>query len=589
MHPVLERQLRKHGFSETTLPNSEEQWTEFLKRVDRVYKQADEERYTLERSIEISSAEMSELYESLKKSSESILAKERDKLSAVIAALGEGLCVLTEDGIVTYTNPEACQLLELDHGKVIGAAFHELIQVDEKNFPFPTLDHAQRISRDVELTHEDGAKVPISYTVSPIIHVNKELVGAVVVFRDVTLEHQAQKTVERARDKALENAKAKSDFLATMSHEIRTPLNGIVSIAELLQRSELDEEQKEDVITMQSCAFSLRSIINNVLDFSKLEAGKLFIDQRPFNIRKTSEQLVVRLGVQMLEKQQVCILKIADEVPEKLVGDSLRIEQILTNLVGNAIKFTNENGAIIIYVNASSISPEEATLRFSVADTGIGIPPDKQKNVFKAFIQADGSTTREFGGTGLGLSICTRLLEMMNGHIWLESKPDVGSVFHFELPFGRTVSSVLASEDVSDIRKKIAQTNIKEARALRILLAEDNSINQDTISRMLQTKGHEVKIAVNGVEAVEMVEQQNFDIVLMDLHMPRMGGLEATQLIRAKVGRCSEIPIVALTAHAITGVKESCLQAGMNGYVSKPIDYDELFSVIQEVANRKAT
>ncbi|MCB0324840.1 MAG: response regulator [Bdellovibrionales bacterium] len=588
LHPILARQLRKYGFDYSQPPANELDWQKFVERVSSTYQQADEERYILERSLDISSQEMSDLYASLKHTSESALTKERDKLRAVIAALGEGLCILTDDFHVTYANRVAANILALSSEQLLGTFFYELINVDKSQLlplaPEQVQDETripQTLTLETVICDGSGGDRSIVCNLSPILHGQNEVGGIVAVLRDVTLERKAQREIENARDEALRSAKVKSEFLATMSHEIRTPLNGIVSLSDLMLRSaNLSEDTIEDLNTMRACAFSLRTTINNVLDFSKLDADKLFIDPRRFHPRKLLEQLMERFSVQFEEMKQVSHLFVSDDMPTYLIGDPLRIEQILTNLIGNSIKFTKEAGAIIVYAKVKSVRPESVVLQFSVADTGVGIPDDKLRDIFEPFTQADSSVTRHFGGTGLGLSICYRLVELMEGEIWLNSRVGVGTVFHFSLPLDRTPSGIYEKGPIFDAIQDLRAECAPRAGSLKILLAEDNQVNQDTVSRLLCLDGHSVKIAEDGLAALELLKREDFDLVLMDLHMPRMGGLEAARYIRSFSNDKSLTPIIALTADALPGVQKSCQDAGIDDCVYKPIDYEKLMDAI---------
>ena len=410
---------------------------------------------------------------------------------------------------------------------------------------------------------------------------------AIVEKQKVEIEHLLRESQQAAR--------AKSEFLANMSHEIRTPLNGIMGMTELVLQSTLSEDQADCLRLVKVSADSLLIVINDILDFSKIEAGKLDLDSREFDLAELLRDTLAPLEMVARQKGLALWQRLAPAAPALLVGDPGRLRQVLLNLVGNAVKFT-ETGSVGIVAEEEDIShnpggvpsgsggvPSGAPpcqglcdgmrrFHFQIRDTGIGIPPEKQTLIFEPFRQADGSTSRRHGGTGLGLSICRRLVSMMGGRIWVESQPGAGSTFHFTIASAAPPPRQAAPP---------AETEIQLPAGLRVLLAEDNMVNQTLTRRMLEKAGCAVVCALDGHQAVEACVRDRFDVVLMDLQMPHMDGFEATaELRRREAISGGHRLIVALTANAIKGDRERCLAAGMDGYVTKPMKWAELLRAI---------
>ncbi|MEI6350310.1 MAG: ATP-binding protein [Verrucomicrobiota bacterium] len=422
------------------------------------------------------------------------------------------------------------------------------------------------VEREWSYLRKDGSRFPIALSVRVLRGGDQQRLGFVCVGQDISVRKVADQRHAEALRKLRDAYKLKSSFLANVSHEIRTPMNGILGMAELLARTGLPAIQQYYVDNIRECGEALLVIINDVLDISKIESGKLTFERTAFDLFETIGKTVEVISPTAEKKGIPVVLSFSPDVPTLVLGDPGRLRQILTNLVGNAIKFTDK-GSVTVRVSSADSANTPSLLRFEVKDTGIGISPEAKAKLFQPFVQADASTSRRFGGTGLGLSIAQQLTVLMGGEMGVESAVGVGSLFWFTLPLPETT----AGRQGTPMRK------------LRMLVADDNPLNQRVAAGMLNSLGHTVDVVATGVEAVEAAKTSQYDLIFMDCQMPEMDGYSASRAIRALRGdypQLADIPIIALTAYVDEETRAKCFEAGMSGYQSKPLRIAELHALL---------
>jgi PAS domain S-box-containing protein len=485
------------------------------------------------------------------------------------------------DGRIRLTNRTCREFFGVEFAETDCPAPAALIHPDDRDAYVArfrdAVERRNSFRAEARMRRADGAWRWIASYAEPRLSGGGEFLGHAGISADFTERKQAEEEMYHAKLSAEAANRAKSEFLANMSHEIRTPMNAVLGLTGLALGTELTADQRTYLDGVKDAAESLLGLLNDILDLSKIEAGRLEFETVEFDIRRLLESTAKVLGVRASSKGLELATEIAPDVPARLLGDPARLRQILVNLMGNAIKFTDA-GSVKVLVERVAREGPEVELHFRIQDTGIGIPREKQDLVFRPFVQADSSTTRRFGGTGLGLTISSQLAARMNGRLWVESEEGQGSTFHFSACFGA------AAETASAPRAVPAGGNTANGHAtLRVLVVEDNPVNRLVATRLIEMQNHVVAAVTNGKEALERLEVEAFDCILMDVQMPVMDGFEATAAIRRRERETGgAIPVIAMTAHAMAGDLERCLTAGMNAYVTKPVNAADLFAAIDK-------
>ncbi len=510
----------------------------------------------------------------------------------LIDNMDDGMFVLDRQNRIVDLNPAMEEILGVRANNLIGAPAAQVLSRWQDLLT--RFRDETRLQTKITVNSEDGRSY-YDLRINPLFDRGGEQKGRMVVLRDVTDSQRMALDLEQALQEAREArlaaeaaSRAKSVFLATMSHEIRTPMNGVIGMTSLLLDTELTPEQREFVETIRVSGDALLTLINDILDLSKIEAKRMDLECEPFRLLPCVGEAVDLLRPKAAEKGLTLNYRIGDQVPKSIMGDMARLRQILVNLLGNGIKFT-EQGAVFLSVTARSMgretSPKERALweiQFSIEDTGIGIPADQLDQVFESFTQVDASITRQYGGTGLGLTISQRLAEMMGGRMWVDSEVGEGSTFYFTIQAEEIDSVEIPASETEIIQHPQFDAGMAARLPLRILLVEDNTVSQKLASRILERLGYQADLAINGLEALEMLQRETYEVVLMDVQMPKMDGLEATRRIRRELTLDAQPRIIAMTANAMQEDREKCLMAGMDDYLSKPIRVEELVMALSK-------
>ena len=586
MHSLLKRQLKRLGLTDQSQPPTLEMWQELLVRISQTYTESDQGRVLLEQSLAISSQEMQELLRQIHTTSETKIKREQAQTRTIIDSVLDAVVGMDQSGRIIEWNSGATEIFGWTKADVLGQRLSDIIIPEEyreahregiKRFLETGEGHIVNKRFEIEALHRDGHVFSIELA---IISVYKEDTNTFYGFiRDITERKQAMNSLCEAKEQAEAAAHMKSEFLATMSHEIRTPMNGVIGMTGLLLETELDAQQRKYAETVRSSGEALLTLINDILDFSKIEAGKLEFEIIDFDLRVALEESLELLAEKAADKGLELVGLVSGNVSTNLRGDPGRLRQILLNLTGNAIKFT-QKGEVTVKIHLLNETDQHVDLRFEVSDTGIGIPADVREKLFQPFSQADSSTTRRFGGTGLGLAISRQLIELMNGEIGVDSVPDQGSTFWFTVQLHKQPPTFEA-ESVSS----------SSLQGLRLCCVDDHATNLQLLSQFAEDWGMEKMMASTPAEALAMLQEnvsqgQSVDLAILDMEMPGMDGLMLARVIKADP-RLASVRLVLLTSLGRRGDATAAREAGFSGYLTKPVRKSQLHECLLAVMNQR--
>ncbi len=518
------------------------------------------------------------------------LLESRQIFKVVFERSPAGITVTDQHERITAWNPMVEKMLGMDRKDLFNKPVQDLYSPDEwkRMRDLQIRKHGMLADIATKVIRKDGTMLDVNTSIAVLKDNDGHVMGAIGIMHDMTRQKMVEEQLMQAKLAAEQANIAKSVFLANMSHEVRTPMNAVIGMLDLTLDTALNDEQKDNLEVAKDAADSLLGLINDILDLSRAEAGKIVVEEIEINVPDIVKNVGKGLSVLARNKGIDLMWNVDAGIPRQLVGDPVRLRQVLVNLVNNAIKFTHK-GQVQVNAKLESLTAKDCVVRFEVMDQGIGIPKKNLATIFDVFTEAHNTTARRYGGTGLGLAICKKIVEMMRGAIWVESTEGKGSMFYFTIIFGVDPDLIRHPAHGQARGQAAAQDNLPdEVRHLRVLLAEDNVVNQRVAVKTLEKFGWSVHVAGDGQEVLDILNKQAFDVILMDDQMPLLTGMEATQVIRREEKQTGQhIPIIAMTANAMSGDREKYLAIGMDGYVSKPIDRQVLYQEIVHLVTQR--